>query len=130
MVLGRGGNGELGDNSIVSKRTPVSILGTKKTFCKIGNGYTHRLAIDYKGQIWSWGENNYGQLGNNSITNMCTPVSILGNKKTFCDLAAGLRTSFAIDYIGQIWSWGYSHKGQLGNNSVISERTPVKVCNI
>jgi alpha-tubulin suppressor-like RCC1 family protein len=42
-----------------------------------------------KYSTWSWGQNTYGQLGDNSITQRNTPVSILGGKKTFCQVTAG-----------------------------------------
>ena len=35
-------------------------------------------------QMWVWGFNANGQLGDNSLINKCTPVSIQGFKKTFC----------------------------------------------
>jgi alpha-tubulin suppressor-like RCC1 family protein len=122
--------GRLGDNTVIARSTPVSILGNKKTFCKINAGYSHTVTIDYTGQVWSWGYNNTGQLGDNSVTSKLTPVSILGNKKTFCHIAAGQYHTVAIDYTGQVWSWGYNGYGQLGDNSVTSKNTPVKVCNL
>lgn len=48
--------GQLGDNTIVSKLTPVSVLGVVKTFCEISAGASHCLAIDKNGRGWSWGK--------------------------------------------------------------------------
>ena len=130
---GANNRGELGNNSISSKLTPVSILGAKKTFCYISaaNGMSvgHTIGLDKNGQIWCWGLNDYGQLGINSITNKSTPVSILGIKKTFCQISAGSKYSLGIDNNNIVWCWGYNNYGQLGDNSIISERTPVRVYN-
>ena len=126
---GRNDYGQLGDNSIQDKCTPVSIQGTKRTFCKIDAGSTHTLAIDKTGRIWTWGSNTYGELGNNSTTLKCTPVSILGSNKTFCNIAGGYYYSLAIDKNGHVWGWGYNKYGQLGDNSVICRLTPIRVCN-
>jgi alpha-tubulin suppressor-like RCC1 family protein len=122
--------GQLGDNTTISRRTPVSIHGNKKTFCHIsvGNQYSS-FAIDHQGQVWSWGNNQYGRLGDNSITSKRTPVSIHGIKKTFCHISGGWDHSMAIDYKGQVWSWSRNVQGQLGDNSTTSKRTPVRVCN-
>jgi alpha-tubulin suppressor-like RCC1 family protein len=58
--------------------TPISILGTKKTFCKIGAGGTHSIGIDKNGQMWGWGFNGYGQLGDETQTSRLTPVRVCG----------------------------------------------------
>lgn len=125
---GSNSNGEVGDNTIVSKVTPVSVLGAIKTFCKISAGAGHSLAIDKNGRAWSWGLNGSGQLGDNSITARCTPVSVLGAVKTFCHIAASLGLhSMAIDKNGRLWGWGNNSNGRLGINSITSQRTPVSV---
>ena len=119
--------GQLGDNSITSRLTPVSILGGKKTFCQVTAGYSHTVGVDLRGQVWSWGYNAQGQLGDNSVTQRLTPVSILGGKKTFCQVTAGYRHTVGVDYQGQVWGWGYNAYGQLGDNSLTSRRTPVSI---
>ena len=120
--------GQVGDNSIVSKLTPVSVLGAIKTFCDISAGASHSLAIGKDGRAWAWGDNSYGQLGNNSITSQRTPISILGAVKTFCHIAASLGNhSLAIDKNGRLWAWGDNANGRLGDNTIISKRTPVSV---
>jgi alpha-tubulin suppressor-like RCC1 family protein len=129
---GLNGTGELGDNSITSRRTPVSVLGAVKTFCKIAAGFNHTVAIDKNGRAWGWGFNSTGQLGDNSITQRLTPVSVLGAVKTFCQIAAGGGAAggshtVAIDKNGRAWGWGLNSGGQLGNNAILSQRTPVSV---
>ena len=34
----------------------------------ISAGYTHSLALDVNQNVWAWGDNSYGQLGNNKIS--------------------------------------------------------------
>lgn len=114
-----------------SVATPMSIHGTKKTFCRISTSYKFTLAIDYNGQVWSWGSNNtHGQLGNNNTLATIYPISIHGTKKTFCDISTGVRHSLAIDYKGRAWGWGYGYYGELGDNSATDRYTPVRVCYI
>ena len=119
--------GQLGNNSTVSRCTPVSIHGTKKTFCRISAASYHNLGIDYTGQVWCWGRNDSGQLGDNSILNKCTPISIRGSKKTFCRISVGSYVSSAIDYTGQVWCWGKNTHGELGINSTVCKCTPVSI---
>ena len=83
------------------------------------------------GRVWGWGNNSDGQLGNNSITQQITPVSLAGVHKTFCKIYAKMQHSLAIDKNGKIWAWGANGLGQLPiqpENAVVL--TPVRVCNI
>jgi len=127
---GYNNSGQLGNNSTVSKLTPVSVLGAVKTFCQIAGGYLHTVAIDKNGRAWAWGRNTEGQLGDNSTISKQTPVSIAGAVKTFCQISAGGYYSLAIDKNGRAWGWGYNSYGGLGDNSIVSKLTPVRVCNI
>jgi alpha-tubulin suppressor-like RCC1 family protein len=124
---GENGVGQIGDNSITSRTTPVSVAGAVKTFCKISTGNEHTLAIDKNGRLWSWGWNIFGQLGTNNTINRVTPVSILGAVKTFCEISSGQFHSAAIDKNGRAWGWGNNNSGELGDNSVSSRLTPVSV---
>jgi alpha-tubulin suppressor-like RCC1 family protein len=120
-------NGQLGLNALTSRRTPASVLGAVKTFCEISGGSLHSLAIDKNGRVWSWGQNNTGQLGDNTINTRTTPVSLLGGVKTFCRVTAGSQFSGGLDKNGRAWFWGLNGSGQLGDNSITSRRTPVSV---
>ena len=124
---GDGSNGRLGTNSTVSRLTPVSILGGKKTFCKVDAGNAWTAAIDKYGQVWCWGNGGDGRLGRNSTASFLTPVSIAGQKKTFCHISAGNATTAGIDKYGIIWSWGFNGSGQLGNAANVSVLTPVSL---
>jgi len=125
--------GQIGDNSIISKLTPVAVLGQQKTFCKIDTGLSHSLAIDKNGRAWAWGTNMAtrflaGQLGDGTTNSRLTPVSVIGQVKTFCHIAAGDYFSVAIDKNGKAWSWGYGVGGKLGDNLSGNKCTPVAVC--
>ena len=122
-------DGVLGDNTTTSQRTPVSILGAVKTFCKIGTslGSSFAVAIDKNGRAWAWGNNQFGQLGDNSITSRLTPVSVLGAVKTFCHILVGTSYVIAIDKNGRAWGWGTDSSAQLGQNTT-NRLTPVRVC--
>ena len=124
---GDNSSGQLGDNTSVSKRTPVSILGNVKTFCKISAGRYHTVSIDKNGRAWSWGLNTSGQLGDNTTTQRATPVSVAGAIKTFCSISAGEEYSIAVDKNGNAWSWGLYTSGQLGNATYTSYRSPVSL---
>lgn len=122
--------GQIGDNTVVCRSTPVAVQGSNKTFCKISLGLYHGVAIEKNGMIWAWGQNSNAQLGDNSIVNKSTPVTILGTTKTFCQISATYSWTLGIDKDGKAWSWGYNRYGQLGDNTVISKRTPIAVLGV
>jgi alpha-tubulin suppressor-like RCC1 family protein len=74
---GRNLNGQLGNQTIVCEKTPVMLVGINKTFCKISGGNINTISIDKYDKMWGWGYNNYGQLGDNSTIDKCTPISIV-----------------------------------------------------
>jgi alpha-tubulin suppressor-like RCC1 family protein len=121
-------SGQLGDFTTTSRRTPVSVRGAIKTFCEISAGSAHVAAIDKDGRIWTWGSNSAGQLGDNSLTNRSTPISVLGTVKTFCKVGGGTAHTIAIDKNGLVWGWGSFNAGQLGNN--YNTQTPILILNL
>ena len=120
--------GQLGNNTVVCYSTPVAIGGTNKTFCQIGAGRYHILAIDKNGKAWAWGANSTGCVGNNTAVNYSTPVAVAGTTKTFCSISSDIFTSIALDKNGKAWTWGYSAYGELGINTTAPRSTPVAVC--
>jgi alpha-tubulin suppressor-like RCC1 family protein len=123
-------NGALGDNTITQRITPVRVGGAVKTFCQIAVGSLYAAAIDRYGKIWSWGNNNFGQLGNNSTTGYSTPVSVCGANKTFCRIYGGSATLYGVDKNGNVWAWGSNTSGEIGDNSLTHRSTPVRVCGL
>lgn len=124
---GNGGDGRLGTGSTVSALTPVSVIGSTKTFCHIGTGNATTAAIDKYGKIWSWGFNNSGQLGNGANVAQCTPVALAGATKTFCKISLSNGQTLALDKYGRAWGWGFNAAGLIGDNSVTARNTPVSV---
>ena len=73
--------------------------------------YSHSVAATPT-QLWTWGSNTYGQLGDGTTIARATPVAIplTGVVKT----AVGESHSIALDDAGRVWAWGQNNLGQLG----------------
>lgn len=117
--------GQIGDNSTVSRSTPIKVSGSNKTFCKLFAGAFSNYAIDINNQLWAWGQNQYGQLGDNSTTNRSTPVSIHGKKKTFCYVESNYHGVIAVDKNGVVWGWGGNTYGMIGDITYVQKSTPI-----
>ena len=70
--------GQVGDNSQTNRLTPVDVSGLSSGVTAISGGYWHTCAVLSTGAIKCWGNNNYGQLGDNSRIQSLTPVAVSG----------------------------------------------------
>ncbi len=128
--------GQLGNNTSggysavpVRVRDPASPTDANKGLkaIQVSAGYYHSLAVDKDGNIWAWGLNKNGQLGDN--TNNFTEKANPFPKRVQLDstgantglkaiqVSGGGYHSLAIDEDGNTWAWGYNYYGQLGNNT-------------
>ena len=107
---------------------------TSKAFkaVQISAGSHHALAIGQDGAAWAWGFNNFGQLGNGTITNQPRPKQV-GNPTNssqpfqVAQINAGTLHSLAVDQNGTAWAWGWNVYGQLGDGTTSNRSTPTRV---
>src|SRR6185369_12541834 len=73
FTWGNGGSGMAGNNTLTSSSSPVSVFGGK-SFKRVAATLLGFAALEGStGTAWAWGQNNSGQLGNNSIANASSP---------------------------------------------------------
>ena len=121
--------GQLGNNNTSNSSTPVQVSGLSgKTITAVAGGLGHSLALDSDGNVWTWGANYSGQLGDGSTDRSGIPVKVSDlSGNTIIAIAAGYDHSLALDTNGNVWTWGYNNTGQLGNNSTTGSNLPVQV---
>jgi alpha-tubulin suppressor-like RCC1 family protein len=119
--------GILGDNTTVSKSSPVSVVGGFCDWCWISAGDSHSLAVRQNGIAWAWGYNGQGRLGDNTTVNKSSPVSVVGGFTNWCQVSAGCLHSLGVRQNGTAWAWGGNNAGQLGDNTTVSKSSPVSV---
>jgi alpha-tubulin suppressor-like RCC1 family protein len=124
LVHAWGGNyfGQLGDGTLVSRRSPV-VLGGLGSIVRVAAGDYHSLALRGDGTVWTWGGNQRGQLGNGSTASSRVPVPVFGLSR-IVEIAAGASHSVALDTDGRVWVWGSNDFGQLGDATVSEWLTP------
>jgi alpha-tubulin suppressor-like RCC1 family protein len=116
--------GQLGNGSTaITVTSPVAVsMPAGRVFTALAAGVSHSLALDSTGQVWSWGDNTNGQLGDGTTTSRLAPVAVTIAGRTITSIAAGGDHSLALDSTGQVWSWGDNTYGQAGDGSLT---TPV-----
>jgi alpha-tubulin suppressor-like RCC1 family protein len=94
----------------------LPLLASSQCWLKIAPGGIHSLAIKTDGTLWAWGNNENGQLGNETTINSSTPIQI-GTASNWKDISAGYKFTLAIKTDGSIWAWGNNVSGQIGIGS-------------
>ncbi len=130
---GGNGNGQIGDGTTVDKLYPTATdtsgVLNGKTVTRIVSGDYHTCAIADE-ELYCWGDNAWGQLGNNSTTDVYSPIKINtpGNLAniTVDDIATGYGHLCAIGQ-GLLYCWGSNSIGQIGNGSAADAREPVLI---
>jgi alpha-tubulin suppressor-like RCC1 family protein len=119
--------GKLGDNTTVSKSSPVSVVGGFTDWCQVSAGSESSLAVRQNGTAWAWGSNSNGQLGDNTTVSKSSPVSVVGGFTNWCQVSAGQSHSLGVRQNGLTWAWGSNSNGQLGDSTTTNRSSPVSV---
>jgi len=167
IAWGRNDEGQLGDPAIiVYSGTPVQVVDgemvTDSNYLEniiavsAGRSGEHSLALDKSNHVWSFGRNDYGQLGDGTTTTpRTTPVAVHAGRQNpanpnaalvnIVQVSAGEMTSIALEkidandpnYKGRILTWGSnkwpidadypSGKGKLGNGDITADSCDLPV---
>src|SRR5262249_29546752 len=114
---------ELGPTTITTRSyaeadypVAVGISGARQ----ISSGGDHTCAAMSDGTLRCWGNDQYGELGNGTVTGngIGTPVTVFGIDDATA-VAAGASSSCALLVGGSIKCWGANNAGQLGNGTTV-----------
>jgi alpha-tubulin suppressor-like RCC1 family protein len=126
---GRLGQGESG-SPLAGRVIPSKVIGLiSESVRQIAAGNGHSCALLERGQVRCWGDNTYGQLGNNSGVASTSPVVVFGITDAI-QIAAGLEHTCAVLANRSIKCWGRNDEGQLGNGTKNVARTPVTIAGV
>jgi alpha-tubulin suppressor-like RCC1 family protein len=152
QVFGFGDNsiGQLGDGSNSQRNTAVSVVkgqeydgtlnlgdNTSNPIISITSGDYHSMALAADGSVYSFGENDYGQLGNNTSSSNPGVIKVLkglypglrylgdNNLNPILSITAGQDHSATLAADGTVFTFGRNTNGQLGDTTIITRLTPV-----
>ena len=107
---------QLGDGSVGAAATPARtafFAGMEVTGVGLGAN-SHGSGAVADGRVYMWGRNNYGQLGDSTITTRRTPtlVPLLADRNATAVRVGEYHSVALVE--GEVWTWGRNHMGQLG----------------
>jgi alpha-tubulin suppressor-like RCC1 family protein len=102
---GLGMDGQLGQGSVGIQSNPIPVLvPLPYPVTKVTTGQSHACAIVHSGNVYCWGDNTYGQLGNGTQDTTVAPVLVSG-VTSVTDIGAGVAFTFAV-MSGVLYGWG------------------------
>ncbi len=114
----------------VSPKAQLTIEVSDPYFTDVASGWDHVLAVDVNGDVFSWGKNTSGVLGDGTETDRSAPVWVpLPTGVKIASVATGLTHSLAMSDSGDVYAWGSNALGQLGIDGMPDSgtHTPVPV---
>lgn len=123
---GKNTYGQLGNGANnASSNIPVQVRNVSQIKA-IAAGYSHSMALSTTGVLWTWGSNEFGQLGDGTtVANRNTPIRVF-TLTSVVNIGAGANHSLATQMIGNVWAWGLNSSGQLGDGTKINRNRPVQ----
>ena len=137
-----GGNfmSQLGDGTTIKKSNPIEItnrfnLTSEESIIQASLGGNHSSALTSTGRLFTWGGNDYGQLGDGTILNKYTPTDItsrfgLNIDETIIQITSGDFHSAALTSTGRVFMWGRNSYGQLGDETIVDRYIPTEITSL
>ena len=124
---GADGVGQLGDGAVNTsfRSRPVAVKGDLH-FQMVSAGFDHTCGVTTQDQVYCWGSNSRGQLGDGSFSDHTTPVPVAGQLR-FSFVSAGYIHTCAIHLQGGAFCWGNNGNGRLGDGTTTERLTPTPV---
>ncbi|XP_072518712.1 probable E3 ubiquitin-protein ligase HERC1 isoform X2 [Salminus brasiliensis] len=135
-ACGKGSYGRLGLGDSNNQSVPKKlVLDPPRTMRKVSSSKGsdgHTLAVTAEGEVFSWGDGDYGKLGHGNSATQKYPKIIQGpllGKVVVC-VSAGYRHSAAVTNDGELYTWGEGDFGRLGHSDSHSRNVPTLVKDI
>ena len=99
--------GATGDGTTVNRCSPVRERCSGTNWSSVSVGSTFMSAIKTSGELWAWGFNGCGMLGDGTVSNgRCSPVREICSATNWCQVSTGISETSAIKTDGSLWGWG------------------------
>jgi RCC1 and BTB domain-containing protein len=124
---GRNYSGELGIGS-QDERNHKPILNqylNNESVIDVSCGVENSLVLTNCGEVYAWGWNGRGQIGNGCNDFQLTPIKVKGFKnERVVMISCGYYHSMALTECGHVYSWGSNGFGQLGIGNTVDSNEP------
>lgn len=123
-------DGQLGIGTNTNTSVPTRVTGGPTDWEAVSAGNRHTCAVGADARAFCWGEGDYGQLGNGSMSDVSVPVQVgsgLSGPTGWKAISAGNGHTCGIAIDDSAYCWGNNGFGELGNATTIDDSLPVRV---
>jgi alpha-tubulin suppressor-like RCC1 family protein len=110
----------------VTGARPVLASGCLADLVAISGNWGHTVALQADGTVWTWGENDRGQIGDGTTIDRHEPVHVAGVDRVVA-VGAGQAFTVVLRDDGTVWAWGLNRDGELGDGTGTDRATPAPV---
>lgn len=127
-VWGRNDRGQLGvaSGDRTNRLSPTQV-GAMTNWKIASGGSQHSVAVKTDGTLWSWGDNQSGQLGLGASGGYLASPNQVGTLTNWTYVATSNTSVLALKTDGTLWAWGSNGYGQLGLANGTSYSSPKQV---
>ncbi|PKK95029.1 MAG: hypothetical protein CVV60_03405 [Tenericutes bacterium HGW-Tenericutes-5] len=137
FTFGYNGYGQLGNNSTTSASSLIEITGNlslaeDEVVVEVEAGGNHTGVLTSNHQLYLWGYNLYGQLGDSTNVNKPLPLNVtsffsLGVDEFITSFALGDNNTIVLTNLGRVFTIGRNYNYQLGDMSTTDKNYPVDI---
>ena len=128
--------GQLGDGSTVDSNSFHKVKLNEngeylENIVSVAAGYSTSYAVTSDGEVYGWGSNDDGELGqaNKSTDPVTYPVK-MKKISNIIQVAAGANHAIMLDVNGNVWATGYNSSGQLGTGDKATQTLPQQMVSV
>ncbi|MBI5514571.1 MAG: chromosome condensation regulator RCC1 [Deltaproteobacteria bacterium] len=115
--------GGLGDGTRTDRPTPVTAVGLGGVPVLVAAGGLHTCALVEGGDLWCWGRNEHGGIGDGTLLDRLQPARI-ELEGPMVSVVAGQYHTCVRSEAGRVWCWGSNVFGAVGDGGTQDRVSP------
>ncbi|MCL2825705.1 MAG: hypothetical protein FWD57_17065, partial [Polyangiaceae bacterium] len=127
LCWGSNAFGQLGDSTTTQSLVPVAVVGLDEDLAAVSAGDNHTCGITSGGDVFCWGQNTLGQLGDGSTDPRTSPTKVMEIGARAIAISAGAMHTCVLTENGTVKCWGGNSNGQIGNGTTSNQLVAVEV---
>ena len=121
-------SGQLGDATFTDSSNPVNVVDIIASgVIDLESGIKHTCVLTSNSEVYCWGLNNSGQLGDGTYSNRNVPVLVKGLEGNIVSISGGAEFTCAVSDTNDVMCWGDNTSGQLNDGSTLDRNVAVFV---